>query len=62
MDDAHSMSNAQWILAPLLLQNVHYADVRILLALPIDIDEISAIFPDLIENNTTVEWDENEVH
>lgn len=58
MDDAHSMSDTPWILAPLLLQNAHYADVRILLALPIDIDEISATFPKLIENNTTVEWDE----
>lgn len=58
MDDMHSMSDTQWILAPLLLQNAHYADVRILLALPIDIDEISATFPELIENNTTVEWDE----
>ena len=58
MEHSHSMSDTPWILAPLLLQNVHYADVRILLALPIDIDEISATFPELIENNTTVEWDE----
>ncbi len=58
MDDRHSISYTPWILAPLLLQNAHYADVRILLALPIDIDEISATFPELIENNTTVEWDE----
>ncbi len=58
MDDRHSISDTPWILAPLLLQNAHYADVRILLALPIDIDEISATFPELIENNTTVEWDE----
>lgn len=58
MDDSHSISHSPWILAPLLLQNAHYADVRILLALPIDIEAISTTFPALIQNNTTVEWDE----
>ncbi len=29
-----------------------------LLALPIDINEVSSIFPELIQDNTTVEWDE----
>ncbi|MEQ4922854.1 ATP-dependent helicase HrpB [Proteus hauseri] len=58
MDETQTMSNAPWILAPLLLQNTHYADVRILLALPIDIDEISTTFPELIKDNTTIEWDE----
>lgn len=58
MDDTQAISGAPWILAPLLLQNTHYADARILLALPIDIDEISTTFSELIEENTTVEWDE----
>ncbi|QAV23839.1 ATP-dependent helicase HrpB [Proteus hauseri] len=58
MDETQVMSNAPWILAPLLLQNAHYADVRILLALPIDIDEISTTFPEFVKNNTTIEWDE----
>jgi ATP-dependent helicase HrpB len=58
MDDTQAISGAPWILAPLLLQSTHYADVRILLALPIDIDEISTTFSELIEENTTVEWDE----
>ncbi len=58
MDETQVMSNAPWILAPLLLQNSHYADVRILLALPIDIDEISTTFPEFVKNNTTIEWDE----
>lgn len=58
MDNTQPMSQSPWILAPLLLQNAHYADVRILLALPIDINEVSSIFPELIQDNTTVEWDE----
>lgn len=58
MDNNEMLSNEPWIIAPLLLQNAHYADSRILLALPIDINEIARKFPELIQQDTRIEWDE----
>lgn len=58
MDNLHSLSDREWIIAPLLLQNEHYADIRILLALSIDIKTIILKSPQLIHDAISVEWDE----
>ncbi|MBU4681841.1 ATP-dependent helicase HrpB [Cedecea davisae] len=55
-DDA--MTRHEWLIAPLLLQGSQSPDARILLALPLDIEELVARVPQLLTESDSVEWDE----
>ena len=46
------------LIAPLLLQGSASPDARILLALPVDIDELVQCRPQLVQQSDTVEWDD----
>ncbi|STI83607.1 ATP-dependent helicase HrpB [Escherichia coli] len=46
------------MIAPLLLQGSASPDARILLALPVDIDELVQRCPQLVQQSDTVEWDD----
>ncbi|EKH5953578.1 ATP-dependent helicase HrpB [Escherichia coli O157] len=46
------------LIAPLLLQGSASPDARILLALPVDIDELVQRCPQLVQQSDTVEWDD----
>ena len=46
------------VIAPLLLQGSASPDARILLALPVDIDELVQRCPQLVQQSDTVEWDD----
>ncbi|HAX3195875.1 TPA: ATP-dependent helicase HrpB [Escherichia albertii] len=59
MQDADDALNRyEWLIAPLLLQGSASPDARILLALPVDIDELVQRCPQLIQQSDTVEWDD----
>ncbi|PWC09874.1 ATP-dependent helicase HrpB [Brenneria roseae subsp. americana] len=55
-DDA--LSGTEWLLAPALLQNNQSADARILLALPLEIDQLVQQLPMLVSEHNVVQWDE----
>lgn len=56
VDDA--LSGNDWLLIPALLQNHHTADARILLALPLAIDQLVQQLPELVSEHNIVQWDE----
>lgn len=55
-DDA--LTRYEWLIAPLLLQGHASPDARILLALPFELEALTARCPDLLETDNSVEWDE----
>ncbi len=58
MDQDEALSRAPWLIIPSLLQGHNSPDARILLALPIEIDALVARLPEIVSNQTAVEWDE----
>ncbi|CNF09842.1 ATP-dependent RNA helicase HrpB [Yersinia nurmii] len=55
-DDA--LSRAPWLVAMSLLQHASGPDARILLALPVDIDQLVKQSPHCVTEQAAVEWDE----
>ncbi|MEY7889771.1 ATP-dependent helicase HrpB, partial [Escherichia coli] len=58
LDADDALSRHEWLIAPLLLQGSASPDARILLALPVDIDELVRRCPQLVQQSDTVEWDD----
>ena len=58
LDADDALSRHEWLIAPLLLQGSASPDARILLALPVDIDELVQRCPQLVQQSDTVEWDD----
>ncbi len=58
LDADDALSRHEWLIAPLLLQGSSSPDARILLALPVDIDELVQRCPQLVQQSDTVEWDD----
>lgn len=58
LDANDALSRHEWLIAPLLLQGSASPDARILLALPVDIDELVQRCPQLMQQSDTVEWDD----
>ncbi|MDO6409337.1 ATP-dependent helicase HrpB [Pantoea phytobeneficialis] len=58
LDEQDGLSRSEWLIAPSLLQGASAADARILLALPVDIEALRQQCPQLVEQRTDVEWDE----
>lgn len=57
LDADDALSRHEWLIAP-LLQGGSSPDARILLALPVDIDELVQRCPQLVQQSDTVEWDD----
>ncbi|WPD75141.1 ATP-dependent helicase HrpB [Dickeya fangzhongdai] len=53
-----ALAASEWLLAPVLMQSPHSADARILLALPIDIDQLARQRPELVTEQNLMHWDE----
>ncbi|MDQ9285184.1 ATP-dependent helicase HrpB [Escherichia marmotae] len=58
LDADDALSRHEWLIAPLLLQGSASPDARILLALPVDIDELVQRCSQLLQQSDTVEWDD----
>ncbi|WP_041525731.1 ATP-dependent helicase HrpB [Pantoea sp. At-9b] len=58
LDEQDGLSRNEWLIAPSLLQGASAADARILLALPVEIETLRQQCPQLVEQRTDVEWDE----
>lgn len=53
-----ALTAATWLLAPVLMQSPNSADARILLALPLEIDELVRQCPHLATQQNLMHWDE----
>ena len=58
MNQDEALSRAPWLIAPALLQGANSPDARILLALPLDVERLAAQLPEIAQQRTAVEWDE----
>lgn len=58
LDSDDPLNRHEWLVAPLLLQGNASPDARILLALPLDIDALTAACPQLITQSDVVEWND----
>ena len=54
------LTRYEWLLAPLLLQGSNTPDARILQAIPLEIDVLTAQCPALLTQSDSVEWDETQ--
>ncbi|WMY73667.1 ATP-dependent helicase HrpB [Buttiauxella selenatireducens] len=54
------LTRYEWLLAPLLLQGSQTPDARILQAIPLDIDVLTAKCPSLLNQSDSIEWDETQ--
>lgn len=52
------LTRAPWLVAPQLLQGNNSPDARILLAISLDITQLPVRLPDVVKEQTAVEWDE----
>ncbi|HDL8016176.1 TPA: ATP-dependent helicase HrpB, partial [Yersinia enterocolitica] len=59
MAQDEALSRAPWLVAASLLHSNSGPDARILLALPIEVEQLAKQLPHLIEEQTAVEWDED---
>lgn len=59
MAQDEALSRAPWLVAASLLQSNSGPDARILLALPIEVEQLAKQLPHLVEEQTAVEWDED---
>ncbi len=59
MAQDEALSRTPWLVAASLLQSNSGPDARILLALPIDVEQLAQQLPHLVEEKTVVEWDED---
>ncbi|UIM98126.1 ATP-dependent helicase HrpB [Yersinia ruckeri] len=58
MAQDEALSRSPWLVAVSLLQSSGGPDARILLALPVDIDQLVKQSPESVNEQTAVEWDE----
>jgi ATP-dependent helicase HrpB len=58
MAQDEALSRATWLVAASVLQNDSGPDARILLALPVDVEQLAKQLPQLVEERTVVEWDD----
>nr|WP_318382916.1 ATP-dependent helicase HrpB [uncultured Enterobacter sp.] len=58
LDRDDALNRHEWLIAPLLLQGSQSPDARILQALPVDIDALTAACPWLLRQSDSVEWDD----
>ncbi len=58
MAQDEALSRAPWLVAANLLQSNSGPDARILLALPIEVEQLAKQLPHLVEEQTAVEWDD----
>ncbi|WP_372568689.1 ATP-dependent helicase HrpB [Yersinia sp. 2466 StPb PI] len=58
MAQDEALSRTPWLVAANLLQSNSGPDARILLALPIDVEQLVKQLPRLVDERTVVEWDE----
>ncbi len=61
MAQDEALSRSPWLVAVGLLQNHSGPDARILLALPVDIEQLVTCLPRQVEERTVVEWDDEKV-
>lgn len=54
----NGLTRAPWLVAPQLLQGNNSPDARILLAVSLDITQLPSRLPDVVKEQTAVEWDE----
>ncbi|WP_031279695.1 ATP-dependent helicase HrpB [Pantoea dispersa] len=59
LDEHDGLSRYEWLIAPSLLQGASSADARMLLALPVEMDALRQQCPQLVEQRTDVDWDED---
>ncbi|KAF0856834.1 RNA helicase [Pantoea dispersa 625] len=59
LDEHDGLSRYEWLIAPSLLQGASSADARMLLALPVEMDALHQQCPQLVEQRTDVDWDED---
>ena len=59
LDEHDGLSRYEWLIAPSLLQGASSADARMLLALPVEMDVLRQQCPQLVEQRTDVDWDED---
>ncbi|PKE32744.1 ATP-dependent helicase HrpB [Rahnella sp. AA] len=52
------LTRAPWLVAPQLLQGNNSPDARILLAISLDIAQLPVRLPDVVKEQTAVEWDD----
>jgi len=58
LNEQDGLSRSEWLIAPHLLQGASAAEARMLLALPVNIDALRQQCPQLVEQRTDVEWDD----
>ncbi|MDW8844824.1 ATP-dependent helicase HrpB [Erwinia sp. MMLR14_017] len=58
LDTDEALTRYEWLIAPQLLQSSTQPDARILQALPTDTDALIRHSPQLLQQRTEVEWDE----
>lgn len=59
LDEHDGLSRYEWLIAPSLLQWASSADARMLLALPVEMDALRQQCPQLVEQRTDVDWDDD---
>ena len=59
LDEHDGLSRYEWLIAPSLLQGASSADARMLLALPVEMDALRQQCPQLVEQRTDVDWDDD---
>lgn len=59
LEEHDGLSRYEWLIAPSLLQGASSADARMLLALPVEMDALRQQCPQLVEQRTDVDWDED---
>ncbi|KTR97710.1 ATP-dependent helicase HrpB [Pantoea dispersa] len=59
LDQHDGLSRYEWLIAPSLLQGASSADARMLLALPVEMDALRQQCPQLVEQRTDVDWDDD---
>ncbi|WP_267411732.1 ATP-dependent helicase HrpB [Pantoea sp. GM_Pan_4] len=59
LDEHDGLSRYEWLIAPSLLQGASSADARMLLTLPVEMDALRQQCPQLVEQRTDVDWDED---
>ncbi|UYP72738.1 ATP-dependent helicase HrpB [Pantoea dispersa] len=59
LDEHDGLSRYEWLIAPSLLQGASSADARMLLALPVEMDVLRQQCPQLVEQRTDVDWDDD---
>lgn len=59
LDEHDGLSRYEWLIAPSLLQGASSADARMLLALPVEMHALRQQCPQLVEQRTDVDWDDD---